>query len=156
MRISTIRCIDLFSNRERLRREEKKAYGGYFFISYSRQSSSSIFSIFKPFIFGKPSESLYRRSKAFIKPFFRIIFLIRKKKERITKTDRKGQQIIFIDFSLLSITRLITTCAVSLVIPMKPNRRKRLITLRTMKTGTFLNPSKPHFFSHRRRHLFPT
>ena len=115
--ISTIRCIGLFSNRERLRRGEKKAYGGCFFISYSSHSPSTSFTIIKPFIFGKPSESFYRRLTAFIKPFFRIIFLIRKKKERITKTDRKGQQIVFIDFSFLSITRLIPTCAVSLVIP---------------------------------------
>ena len=81
MRISTIRCIGLFSNRERLRRGEKKAYGGCFFISYSRHSPSTSFTIIKPFIFGKPSESLFRRLTTFIKPFFRIIFLIRKKKK---------------------------------------------------------------------------
>ena len=45
MRISTILCIDLFGNREELRREEKKAYGGCLFISYSHHSPRAIFTI---------------------------------------------------------------------------------------------------------------
>ena len=67
-----------------------------------------------------------------------------KNNERIRNIDRKGQQIVLTENVLFKVT---TACAASFVIPPKANRRKRHITLRTMKTGTFLNTLKPYFLS---------
>ena len=102
-----------------------------------------------PFIFGKPSESLYWGERSTSKPSTTVTASINhvlnpKNKERIRIIDRKGQQIVLIENVLFKVT---TACAASFVIPPKANRRKRHLTLRTMKTGTFLNLLKPYFLS---------
>ena len=102
-----------------------------------------------PFIFGKPSESLYWGERSTSKPSTTVTASINhvlnpKNKERIRIIDRKGQQIVLIENVLFKVT---TACAASFVIPPKANRRKRHLTLRTMKTGTFLNLLKPYLLS---------
>ena len=127
----------------------KESIRGCFFISCSHHSPGAVFTTTCLLFSENPLRASTEEKGAVASHQRRLTASINyvlnpKNKERIRNIDRKGQQIVLIENVLFKVT---TACAAYFVIPPKANRRKRHITLRTMKTRTFFNTLKPYFLS---------
>ena len=118
MRISTILCIDCSLATERGWGDRKRKHTGdassFPIPSFPERYFYNYFILFYlfyfTFYFWKSSENLYRRLTAFTKPFFRIIFLIRKKKRRHNKNRQERSTDCFHRFFFLFVFCLVFFC----------------------------------------------